>query len=159
MYMYLSYLIFDTSTNYCNHLLSQVRLTLSDIELIMQTLIYDGKVEKNVVIERHKSQSNLYRATASFIKSSGLMHTPCGHCPVGFTSIKWLDKSTEYLLSLLLIHSRYELTAVQVMSYLLKNVYTCQHGWTFRIEMEFIIFNKHFWKCFIHVLVCKDLNI
>lgn len=61
---------------------SKVKLTLSDIELVMQTLIYDGKVEKSVVIERHRPQTNLYRAMSSFIKSSGLMHNPCGHCPV-----------------------------------------------------------------------------
>ena len=62
----------------------QVQLSKDDIETILNTLIYDGKVERTIVpgAEDPDEQIKLYRAVGSLISSSGLMRVPCGVCPV-----------------------------------------------------------------------------
>uniref|UniRef100_L7M8G7 DNA-directed RNA polymerase III subunit RPC6 n=1 Tax=Rhipicephalus pulchellus TaxID=72859 RepID=L7M8G7_RHIPC len=75
--------------------ISKVQLSVEDIEMILSTLIYDGKVEKTVVCGSGSSLSsssrsasssedlvNLYRAVEPLIDSTGLMRIPCGTCPV-----------------------------------------------------------------------------
>lgn len=70
---------------------SQVQLSVDDIETILNTLIYDGKVEKTVVSSGGGLGSssrdsdgvvNLYRAVEPLVQSAGLMRMPCGTCPV-----------------------------------------------------------------------------
>ncbi|XP_076360581.1 RNA polymerase III subunit F [Tachypleus tridentatus] len=67
--------------------ISKVTLSAEDIEAILDTLIYDGKVEKTVVASQVTSGSTagmtrLYRAVEPLIESTGLMRLPCGVCPV-----------------------------------------------------------------------------
>lgn len=58
--------------------ISTVKLFLNDIEMILNTLVYDGKVEKILAGEGN----NLYRAIQPVLSSSGLVKTPCGLCPI-----------------------------------------------------------------------------
>lgn len=54
-----------------------MKLSVEDIEMILNTLIYDGKVEKIVA-----DKSNLYRAINPLVDPPGLVKSPCGVCPV-----------------------------------------------------------------------------
>lgn len=83
--------------------ISTVELTLQDIEMVLETIVFDGKIEK-VTVEKKpdpvqvpvKGDKNLtsdeedvemtnvtyfYRALAQLVESSGVMRTPCGQCP------------------------------------------------------------------------------
>ncbi|KAJ8309487.1 hypothetical protein KUTeg_014361 [Tegillarca granosa] len=66
--------------------ISKVQLSIEDIETILDTLIYDGKVERSIVAGQGGSgdsgQVKLYRAVSPLIQPSGLMRMPCGACPV-----------------------------------------------------------------------------
>ncbi|CAN7999862.1 unnamed protein product, partial [Ixodes hexagonus] len=72
--------------------ISKVQLSMDDIETILNTLIYDGKVEKTVVSAGAMGASskgvdaadvvNLYRAVEPLVESAGIMRMPCGTCPV-----------------------------------------------------------------------------
>ncbi|CAG7730005.1 unnamed protein product [Allacma fusca] len=57
--------------------ISKVELTKDDIECILETLIYDAKIERIV-----KGDSVFYVAVNSFLDTPGLARTPCGICPV-----------------------------------------------------------------------------
>ena len=54
--------------------------------MILETLIYDGKVEKSVIACAESSsasgQMNIYRSVEPLVPVSPVMHTPCGICPV-----------------------------------------------------------------------------
>jgi DNA-directed RNA polymerase III subunit RPC6 len=54
-----------------------VELTKDDIECILETLIYDAKIERIV-----KGDAVFYVAVNSFLDTPGLARTPCGICPV-----------------------------------------------------------------------------
>lgn len=57
------------------------------MEMILNTLVYDGKVERILAGDG----SNLYRAIQPLVTSPGLIRTPCGMCPVRhFTNILYL---------------------------------------------------------------------
>ena len=60
----------------------QVQLSVEDIEMILDTLIYDGKLEQSIVAGGDTGQVKLYRAVNALIQPSGLMRMPCGSCPV-----------------------------------------------------------------------------
>ena len=67
--------------------ISKVKLAVEDIETILDTLIYDGKVERSIVAAPGSSGSSsgntkLYRAIKPLIQPTGLMRMPCGTCPV-----------------------------------------------------------------------------
>lgn len=66
--------------------IATVSLTVQDIESILNTLIYDGKVEKTTVAtaasSEHGAKQNLYRSVASTLESSPVVRNPCGICPV-----------------------------------------------------------------------------
>ncbi|RWS04479.1 DNA-directed RNA polymerase III subunit RPC6-like protein [Dinothrombium tinctorium] len=71
--------------------ISKIELSITDIESILETLVYDGRVEKHVVVrgarscEDSSSSSStvkMYRAIKPLVKSTGLMRMPCGLCPV-----------------------------------------------------------------------------
>ena len=61
---------------------------MEDIETILNTLIYDGKVERSVIAGAGGSGDadhvNIYKAISPLVKTSGLMRTPCGVCPVSW---------------------------------------------------------------------------
>lgn len=46
--------------------------------MILNTLVYDGKVEKILAGDGN----NLYRAIQPLLVSPGLIRSPCGLCPV-----------------------------------------------------------------------------
>lgn len=65
--------------------IATVLLTVGEIELILDTLIYDGKIEKVTVASMMKengTKSNLYRSIKSIIISAPIVRTPCGICPI-----------------------------------------------------------------------------
>lgn len=87
-----------------NSKISNVRLTLQDIEMVLETIVFDGLIEKitverkpDVSISVQKSEktctsesdeesetSNVtfyYRALTKLVSSSTLMRVPCGQCP------------------------------------------------------------------------------
>lgn len=64
-------------------ILFQVSLSPEDIEVILNLLIYDGKVERFVVAsDKQNENKKIYRAVESLLPSAGLMRMPCGVCPV-----------------------------------------------------------------------------
>ncbi|XP_046545138.1 DNA-directed RNA polymerase III subunit RPC6-like [Haliotis rubra] len=66
--------------------ISKVQLSVEDIETILDTLIYDGKVERTLVAAQgttgDSGQLRLYRAVKPIIQPTGLVRIPCGTCPV-----------------------------------------------------------------------------
>lgn len=73
--------------NYISQLgISKVQLSLEDIETILDTLIYDSKVEKSVLSDRSSTDGsglvNVYRALEPLMKPSGLVRSPCSVCPL-----------------------------------------------------------------------------
>lgn len=63
--------------------ISKVELSVEDIESILDTLIFDGKVEKQISAENNSEKCvKLYRSIESLAKDTGLMRMPCGLCPV-----------------------------------------------------------------------------
>ncbi|KAG5315786.1 RPC6 polymerase, partial [Acromyrmex insinuator] len=55
-----------------------VKLTVTDIEVILNTLICDGKIEQTLT----NDGNHLYRAIQPLLNPMGLVKTPCGLCPV-----------------------------------------------------------------------------
>ena len=62
-------------------------LNVEDIETILNTLVYDGKIERNIISASASfssaEQVNLYRAINPILPQkvgSGLVRTPCGIC-------------------------------------------------------------------------------
>ena len=64
-----------------------MNLSVPDIEKILDTLIYDGKVERRLQAGGGvQEQLKLYRATQTLLPPVGLVKTPCGICPVSRNS-------------------------------------------------------------------------
>ncbi|XP_015266051.1 PREDICTED: DNA-directed RNA polymerase III subunit RPC6 isoform X3 [Gekko japonicus] len=67
---------------------TKVELSMEDIETILNTLIYDGKVEMTIIAAKEGTVGSvdghmkLYRAVNPIIQPTGLVRTPCGLCPV-----------------------------------------------------------------------------
>uniref|UniRef100_A0A8D1KEE8 DNA-directed RNA polymerase III subunit RPC6 n=1 Tax=Sus scrofa TaxID=9823 RepID=A0A8D1KEE8_PIG len=65
-----------------------VELSMEDIETILNTLIYDGKVEMTIIAAKEGTVGSvdghmkLYRAVNPIISPTGLVRAPCGLCPV-----------------------------------------------------------------------------
>lgn len=61
---------------------------MEDIETILNTLIYDGKVEMTIIAAKEETvgsvdgQMKLYRAVNPILPPTGLVRAPCGLCPV-----------------------------------------------------------------------------
>lgn len=53
---------------------------MEDIEMILDTLVYDGKLEFTVSMDAKREK--MYRAVSSLVESTPLMSLPCGMCPV-----------------------------------------------------------------------------
>lgn len=84
--------------NYIKDLgISKVQLSLKDIEAIMNTLIFDGKVESQIslqsafmgsgpsteeTVEQTSASRKLYRSIKPILPVPGIMRVPCGVCPV-----------------------------------------------------------------------------
>ncbi|MGH0173864.1 UNVERIFIED_CONTAM: hypothetical protein FKN15_067822 [Acipenser sinensis] len=72
----------------CELGISKVELSMEDIETILNTLIYDGKVEMTIIAAKEGTvgsvdgQLKLYRGVNPIIQPTGLVKTPCGVCPV-----------------------------------------------------------------------------
>jgi len=58
--------------------ISKVQLKMEDIENILDTLIFDGKVEKTT----KGNDAKFYRAIEPLVPTTGLVRIPCGICPV-----------------------------------------------------------------------------
>ncbi|XP_014255190.1 probable DNA-directed RNA polymerase III subunit RPC6 [Cimex lectularius] len=58
--------------------ISKIPLSEEDIKTILDTLLYDGKVERRVTLNGDYT----YRAVNSIVDSPGLVSLPCGVCPV-----------------------------------------------------------------------------
>ncbi|KAM5309266.1 LOW QUALITY PROTEIN: DNA-directed RNA polymerase III subunit RPC6-like [Glossophaga mutica] len=67
---------------------TKVELSMEDIEAILNTLIYDGKVEMTIIAAKEATVGSvdghrkLYRAVNPIIPPTGLVRAPCGLCPV-----------------------------------------------------------------------------
>ncbi|XP_014666987.1 PREDICTED: DNA-directed RNA polymerase III subunit RPC6-like [Priapulus caudatus] len=67
---------------------SKIQLSMDDIEMILNTLIYDGVVERTVVAATSQGggddgdPQSLYRAVNRMLPDTGVMRVPCGVCPV-----------------------------------------------------------------------------
>lgn len=61
--------------------ISKVQLSKEEIRTILQSLIYDGQVQETV-ISSSEGSDKAYRLTGGFVRTTGLMHMPCGVCPV-----------------------------------------------------------------------------
>ncbi|XP_020338060.1 DNA-directed RNA polymerase III subunit RPC6 [Oncorhynchus nerka] len=72
----------------CELGISKVDLSMEDIETILNTLIYDGKVEMTIIAAKEGTvgsvdgQMKLYRGVNPIIQPTGLVKAPCGLCPV-----------------------------------------------------------------------------
>ncbi|KFO29043.1 DNA-directed RNA polymerase III subunit RPC6 [Fukomys damarensis] len=71
----------------CELGISKVELSMEDIETILNTLIYDGKVEMTIIAAKEGTVGSvdghmkLYRAVSPIIPPTGLVRSPCGLCP------------------------------------------------------------------------------
>lgn len=72
-------------------------MSLQDIETILDTLVYDDKVEKCVATNNDGSL-NLYRVIKPLFNTSGLMKVPCGVCPVRISFIFFLNLSVRFVI-------------------------------------------------------------
>ena len=61
--------------------ISKIQLKQEDIESILNTLVFDGKVEKSTSTSDGED-IRLYRAIESLLPTTGLVKIPCGVCPV-----------------------------------------------------------------------------
>jgi len=61
--------------------ISKIELKHEDIESILDTLIFDGKVEKTTRTQEGV-EVKFYRAVESLLPNTGLVRIPCGVCPV-----------------------------------------------------------------------------
>jgi len=61
--------------------ISKIELKHEDIESILDTLIFDGKVEKTTRTQEG-TEVKFYRAVESLLPNTGLVRIPCGVCPV-----------------------------------------------------------------------------
>ncbi len=66
--------------------IATVSLTVRDIESILDTLIYDGKIEKmtiaSMITNENGAKQNMYRSMKSIIDSAPIVRNPCGICPI-----------------------------------------------------------------------------
>nr|CAB3265035.1 DNA-directed RNA polymerase III subunit RPC6-like [Phallusia mammillata] len=77
--------------------ISKVNLTNEDIETILDTLIYDGKVELSDVSMTESGSKKLYRAIHTLIEATDVTRTPCAVCPVRNKFCCLLIKGIKYL--------------------------------------------------------------
>ena len=61
--------------------ISKIQLKQEDIESILNTLVFDRKVEKSTST-KNGDEIKLYRAIETLLPTTGLVKIPCGVCPV-----------------------------------------------------------------------------
>ncbi|CAN0405047.1 DNA-directed RNA polymerase III subunit RPC6 [Lethenteron reissneri] len=72
----------------CELGISKVELSMEDVETILNTLIYDGKVERTILSAKEGTVGcvdgyiKLFRAINPLVPPTGLVRTPCGVCPI-----------------------------------------------------------------------------
>lgn len=70
--------------SYINDLnISKIPLSVEEIEMILETIVFDGLIEKSTVqkaAEDEEASEFCYRAKHQLVGSAGLMRTPCGQC-------------------------------------------------------------------------------
>jgi DNA-directed RNA polymerase III subunit RPC6 len=59
----------------------KVNLTVEEIEAILETLVYDRKIEMRMVSDGDE-QIKTYRTVETLLSSAGVVRIPCGVCPV-----------------------------------------------------------------------------
>ena len=59
----------------------QVKLAVDDIETILNTLIYDGKVEM-ILVPSKDGTDKLYRSVKMLVEAADVTRAPCTMCPV-----------------------------------------------------------------------------
>lgn len=58
-------------------------LTVEDIETILDTLVFDGKIEMSTISDGYcDGQLKTYRTVETTVSSAGIARIPCGVCPV-----------------------------------------------------------------------------
>ncbi|GFY46929.1 DNA-directed RNA polymerase III subunit RPC6 [Trichonephila inaurata madagascariensis] len=78
---------FKSSKDICDYINGlKVQLSKQDIETILDTLVFDGKVEKSSIcsssVSNEEESENIYGVIKPLISDCGLMRVPCGVCPV-----------------------------------------------------------------------------
>lgn len=61
--------------------ISKVKLSRDEIQTILSSLIFDGRVEQTV-IPALDGNAKAYRISKPYVQTAGLLHIPCGTCPV-----------------------------------------------------------------------------
>jgi DNA-directed RNA polymerase III subunit RPC6 len=56
-------------------------LTVEEIEAILETLVYDGKIEMRMVSDGDE-KIKTYRTVETLLSSAAIVRIPCGVCPV-----------------------------------------------------------------------------
>ena len=61
-----------------------MKLTVDDIQMILDTLIYDGKAEVQIQQDRGEGSDlqRLYQVTRTILQDTGFSRIPCGMCSV-----------------------------------------------------------------------------
>ncbi|XP_046631389.1 DNA-directed RNA polymerase III subunit RPC6-like [Daphnia pulicaria] len=59
----------------------KVNLTVEEIEAILETLVYDRKIEMRMVSDGDE-QIKTYRTVETLLSSAGVVRIPCGVCPI-----------------------------------------------------------------------------
>ena len=62
--------------------IATITLAVRDIESLLDTLIFDGRIEKITTMKENDPKSNLYRVVKPLIESTPVVRNPCGICPV-----------------------------------------------------------------------------
>lgn len=66
--------------------ITNVKLTVNNIQMILDTLIYDGKAEVQMSIQQDREDGGdiqrLYRVTRTILQDTGFSRIPCGVCSV-----------------------------------------------------------------------------
>ncbi|XP_039258697.1 DNA-directed RNA polymerase III subunit RPC6-like [Styela clava] len=77
-----SYASSEEVLNFISNLgISKVKLSVEDIETILNTLIYDSKVEM-MVVGTKDGTNKLYKAVHSLVEATDMTRAPCAVCPV-----------------------------------------------------------------------------
>ena len=63
---------------------SLIELFVDNIDQIITTLTYDDKVEVTVQLVTADQQVELYQVSNQLISTTGMVHSPCGVCPVSW---------------------------------------------------------------------------